>query len=196
MLTGGKVIPAEIGETSRAGESRAILVVDDEERLRRALERSLCRGNWQTYAAASGEEALCLLKKKKIDLVVTDLSMPGMDGMALVRSIKRTVPSTKVIIITAYGSSESMQEAEALGVGCYLAKPFDLSYLKSRVNELLLAGKTSGPPCAESRCRGKVQGWQILCSAAGTALGTIACLFRVISRGIKPRTVMGAAGRV
>ena len=126
---------------------------------------------------------------------MTDLFMPGMGGMALAKSVKRLNPGMKIILITAYGSAESRQEAEALGVGCYLAKPFDLSYLKSKVSELLLAGETSGSVCTESPCRGRAQSWRILFSAAGAALGAIARPSRVVLPFIKPRIFMGAAGR-
>lgn len=124
-------------------EARTILVVDDEERLRKALARSLAQENCQVLTAASGDEAIRILEETKIDLVITDLVMPGMDGMMLVRNIKRTHPSVRTIIITAYGTDESRHEAEALGVSCYLAKPFDLSYLRSKVRELIFGGETA-----------------------------------------------------
>lgn len=125
------------------GQTHTILIVDDKERLRKGLARSLSREGCRTLTAASAEEALALSKERRIDLVITDLVMPGMDGMALIRKFKSAVPGIKTIIITAYGSAESMQEAEELGVACYLAKPFDLPHLKSRVNELL-AGTVEG----------------------------------------------------
>ncbi len=138
-----QIDPAEINRMPSARRTQTILIVDDKERLRKGLARSLRRESCRTLTAASGEEALALSKGRKIDLVITDLVMPGMDGMALIRNIKSAVPGIEAIIITAYGSAESMQEAEELGVACYLAKPFDLSHLKSRVNELL-AGKDEG----------------------------------------------------
>jgi DNA-binding response OmpR family regulator len=78
--------------------------------------------------------------------LITELVIPGMDGMALIRRVRDTCDAIRTIIITAYGSSESMAEAETLGVSHYLAKPFDLSELKSRVDELL----ASGGPCPSS----------------------------------------------
>ncbi len=181
---------------TRTDERRTILIVDDEERLRRALQRSLRQGNWQTKSAASGEEALGLLKQQRIDLVITDLVMPGMDGMSLVRNIKRTVSSTKVILLTAYGSAESMEEAEALGVDCYLEKPFDLAYLKSRVNELLPAGETSEASCSEPGGWGGPRALRFICSAGGKTTAVIVALPRQALQVIRPRNVMLAAGRV
>ena len=173
-----------------------ILIVDDEERLRKALGRSLSQEGHQTLAAASAEEALGLLNEREIDLVITDLVMTGMDGIALVKRIKHTEPGMKVIIITAYGSAESMQEAEELGVACYLAKPFDLSYLKSIVNALLPAGKTPELSCEPPSRAGQCQGVCCLASAAaGRTLGWAAALPRRILRCIRPANVMFALGR-
>jgi DNA-binding response OmpR family regulator len=120
-----------------AGKAHTILIVDDQKRLRKGLARSLSQGAFRTLTAASGEDALRLLEKRKVDLVITDLVMPGMDGMTLVRNIRKSTRHVEVVIITAYGSAESMQEAEKLGVAHYLAKPFDLPDLKSKVKELL-----------------------------------------------------------
>ncbi|MHC4695777.1 MAG: response regulator [Planctomycetota bacterium] len=182
--------------TSSTGETRTILIVDDEERLRRALERSLCQGNWQTQAAACGEEALGILQQEHVDLVITDLVMPGMDGMRLVRKIKSAVPDTEVIILTAYGSPESMDEAEKLGVGGYLAKPFDLAYLKSKVNELLAASEVSGASCSELSCRAAPRVLRVLCSGSGKTMAVIVALPRQALHCIRPRYVLLAAGRV
>ncbi len=173
-------------------ETHTMLIVDDEERLRKGLARSLAHGTRRTLTAASGEEALSLLKGRKIDLVITDLVMPGMDGMTLVGNIKSTAPSTKMIIITAYGSAESMQEAEELGVACYLAKPFDLSRLKSSVNELL-AGEIL--PRGESSCSRAHCPLRSVCLAGGRTVGAAVGLSRKALPYVRPRNVMLALGR-
>jgi two-component system, response regulator, stage 0 sporulation protein F len=152
-----------------SGKTHTILIVDDEERLRKALERSFRQEGYQTRAATSGEEALALLQKEKVDLLIADLVMPGMDGMTLVRSVRGFDPGMKVIILTAYGSAESMAEAEALGVAHYLTKPFDLFHLKSRVKMLLKApGVWSG--------QGSSIG--LVCSSIGKAFGVVVSLPR------------------
>jgi len=187
-------VPAEINEVSSPDEPRAILVVDDEERLRKALVRSLGQENCRALAAASGEEAVRTLEKRKIDLVITDLVMPGMDGMTLVRKIKSADPSIEAIIITAYGSAESEQAAKALGVSCYLAKPFDLPHLKSKVNELLFAGKAARASSPEAILWGAPRALGSLCSASGKTLGVIASLSRKAVQHIKPGNLVRAAG--
>ncbi len=181
---------------SATDESRAILIVDDEERLRKALERSLCQGRCRAQAVASAEEALASLTQRKIDLVITDLVMPGMDGLGLVRRIRSTYPGTKTIIITAYGSAESRQEAKALGVAYYLAKPFDLSYLRSRVNELLQVPEGWELGCHESRRWAAGRASHSVCSAAGKAVGAVTSLSRKTLRCLSPRSATVAAGKV
>lgn len=181
---------------SGPGEPRAILVVDDEERLRRALVRSLGRENRQVLAAASGDEALRILEQRSVALVITDLVMPGMDGMALVRSIRNSAPDTRIIIITAYGSAESREEARALGVSCYLAKPFDLSHLKSKVNELLSVSEAAAAPGCAPEPRRAGAAARSLCLVAGKTLGLVGGLSRRALECIRPDNVMRTAGRV
>jgi two-component system response regulator (stage 0 sporulation protein F) len=177
---------------SGAGESQTVLVVDDEERLRKGLARSLGQDGRRALAAASGNQALDLLKRERVDLVVTDLVMPGMDGMTLVRNIRETDPSVKVIVITAYGSPSSMQEAEELGVASYMAKPFALSRLKSVVDELL-AGRNSRP--VGSACPRRHRGLCTVCLAGGNALRSAFGLSRKALSYVRPRNVIVALGK-
>ena len=177
---------------SIAGKVRTLLIVDDEERLRKAMERSFRQEGYQTWTAASGEEALTLLRgEKKVDLVITDLVMPGMDGMALVRAIRDFDPGMKVIILTAYGSDESMTEAEALGVAYYLSKPFDLFHLKSRVERLLkahAAGElTYGGQASRAFC--------LICSTVGKAVGAVVELPRKALPYVQPERLVFTAGK-
>ena len=196
-MPAGDVVPAENKGMSGTHELPTVLVVDDEERLRKALSRSLRQEKWRTYAAASGAEALGVLRERKIDLVITDLVMPGMDGMTLVRRIRRADPGMKVIIITAYGSTESMAEAEALGVSCYLAKPFDLSHLKSKVKELLSGFEAArGSSSSGPSQWGRSDALRSACSGAGKMLGGLVGVSRKVLACISPRNVLLAARRV
>ncbi|MHC4662681.1 MAG: response regulator [Planctomycetota bacterium] len=195
-MTAAKAHRAKSNRRSNNSELYTILIVDDEERLRKALGRSLSRKNCRTLTTVSGEEALALLKKKKIDLVITDLVMPGIDGMTLVRKIKSADSNMKIIIITAYGSTESMQEAEQLGVNCYMSKPFDLSYLKSRVNEMLTAGVASKPSREVQKGRRKHRGVHCLWFASGKTFGVATRLPQKALQIISPRNVIFVLGKV
>ncbi len=177
---------------SGAAERQTVLIVDDEERLRKGLARSLEQEGRRALAASSGHQALDLLKHERVDLVVTDLVMPGMDGMTLVRNIRDIDPSVKVIVITAYGSASSKQEAEELGVASYMAKPFALSRLKSVVDELL-AG--SSPRCLGSARPNGRPGLCTVCIAGGNALRSAFGLSRKAFSYVSPRNVMVVLGK-
>ena len=137
--------------------------------------------------ATSGNEALALLQAEKVDLVITDLVMPGMDGMTLVRAIRNSDPGMKVIILTAYGSVESMAESKTLGVAHYLTKPFDLFHLKSRV-KMLLRGPE--PVCGGDRARTLYA----VCSVVGKAAGMVSALPRKALPYVQPERWIVAAG--
>jgi CheY-like chemotaxis protein len=190
-----------------------ILVVDDEERLRRALGRSLSLEGCRTFVARSGEEALGIVKEKKVDLIITDLAMPGMDGMALVRTVKKDRPDLRTIILTAYGTPDSRQEAEALGVDCFLAKPFDLSGLKARVAELLphrpapvgpapvrtvparTASSTRVPTRGKAAPRKPYGVVGLLCFRGGRTVGMAALLTRKTTSCLHPMSVLYGLGK-
>lgn len=81
-----------------------VLVVDDDEPNRVTLERILVREGYATFHAASGREALEILRAKSVDLVLTDLKMPGMTGIDLLKAIRTLDPDVEVVVMTAYGT--------------------------------------------------------------------------------------------
>ena len=103
-----------------------ILIVDDEKNMCRSLE-ILLEGetNCKTFSVTSAEAAIKVLDKTDYDLVVTDLTMPGMNGMELLRYIKEHYSQTQVIMMTAYSSVQSAIEAIKNGAYDYLLKPFN-----------------------------------------------------------------------
>jgi len=101
-----------------------ILVVDDEEGIRRQLTAILREEGYSAESAANGTEAIALMKKQYFDIVITDLMMPGIDGMELLRHIKKDYPNTVVVMITAHGSERIAVEAIKAGAYDYIPKPF------------------------------------------------------------------------
>jgi DNA-binding NtrC family response regulator len=102
---------------------RNVLVVDDQEVVRMSYLRSLGSAQCEVETVPDGNEALRALERHPFDLVTLDLRMPGMDGMAVLRTIKERWPESEVIVITGYPSIESAKEAIRLGASDYLAKP-------------------------------------------------------------------------
>lgn len=100
-----------------------ILVVDDNPEHREALARIFGRHGYRATVAADGAEALGILAEADVDLVITDLRMPRVGGLALLREIQKHHPGIPVIIITAYGDSISAIEAAGWGAAAFLQKP-------------------------------------------------------------------------
>ncbi len=106
-----------------------ILVVDDEELYRRALERILSRAGHSVVAARDATEALSVVAGQPVDLVIADIRMPGINGLELVRQIQDAAPDLPCIVVTGYGSAEHSVEALRAGAFWYLEKPFDQAHL-------------------------------------------------------------------
>lgn len=119
--------------------ARRLLIVDDEETLTFSLYQSfiLSKKDYEVATAGSGEEALEKMGEEPFDLVLTDIFMPGISGLDLLREIKTNYPSTDVIMMTAYGSSEKKEEAATFGAAHYVEKPFDMKNLKELVFNIL-----------------------------------------------------------
>ena len=100
-----------------------VLVVDDEEVVRLGYRRVLSGDGFCVMSAGGGTEALELMADKRFDVVLLDLRMPGMDGLAVLRAIKDRWPESEVVVVTGYPSLETAKEAVKLGAYDYLAKP-------------------------------------------------------------------------
>ncbi len=114
-----------------------ILVVDDDQGMREFLEILLVREGYEVSSASGGKEAISLCKKHKFDLAITDLKMPRVDGIDVLKSIKEISPETMVILITAYASGETAVAAMKEGAHDYLEKNFDVEDLKAVIKDAL-----------------------------------------------------------
>lgn len=112
-----------------------ILVVDDEPLVRRFLKEALVRKNYQVDDAENAKKGYGLIKEKKYDLVISDLKMPDMTGIELLKKIKEETPSTLVIIMTAFGTIENAVEAMKLGAFNYLIKPFSPDAIEALIDK-------------------------------------------------------------
>src|SRR6266404_5152200 len=108
-----------------------VLVVDDEQSLRKVLAATLQREGYEVSVCSDGEEAISALERDGADVVVTDLVMPRMDGLTLLRKVVARHPDVPVIVVTAHGRIDSAVEAMKAGAFDFLAKPFDHGELKA-----------------------------------------------------------------
>lgn len=114
-----------------------ILIIDDDTSLRRVLEYNLQEEGYEVQAASSGEEGLYWFGQLQPSLVITDMKMPGMDGLLVLKSIKERSPETLVIILTAFGTVDVAVEAMKAGAHDYITKPFNREELKLTVKKAL-----------------------------------------------------------
>jgi len=128
--------PAMARPTETAGHQPArILVVDDELSMRELLSIVLKREGYQVLLADNGQAALDVLKQEPIDLLISDIKMPDMSGVDVLRAAKAVDQDVLAIMVTAFASTETAVEAMRLGACDYLSKPFDIDVLKMKVRE-------------------------------------------------------------
>ena len=118
-------------------EKKQVLIVDDEPNLRKILAAQLSRDGYEVLLAEDGEQGLTMLRENHIDLIVTDLKMPKVDGMTLLREALRESPDLPIVMITAHGTVDTAVEALKLGAFDYLTKPFDKDEVRQVVAKAL-----------------------------------------------------------
>jgi heterodisulfide reductase subunit A2 len=121
---------------------KPILVVDDEAIVRESIRDWLKDAGYEVSVAESGEEALKLIQKQNFGVMILDLRLPGMSGIEVLKKVKLTQPSIKSIIITAYPTMLTQEEASKLGAIDYLVKPVFPDKLEDLIRETV--GKAEG----------------------------------------------------
>ena len=133
-----------------------ILLVDDEKVILSVLARELRLKNYTVSIAAGGEEALTLLKSACFDAVITDLDMPDIDGISVLKVSKQQAPQTCVLILTGYGDMNSAIDALRLGADDYLIKPCDIdelciAWIGAWKKNICSPNSNSGIHCSEKK---------------------------------------------
>ncbi|MFD1735150.1 response regulator [Bacillus salitolerans] len=117
--------------------SEKILIVDDQFGIRILLNEVFNKEGYNTFQAANGFQALEIVDKHSPDLVLLDMKIPGMDGIEILKRMKAVDPDIQVIIMTAYGELDMIQEAKELGAITHFAKPFDIDEIREAVKKHL-----------------------------------------------------------
>ena len=115
----------------------SILVCEDDFAIKTMISTKLKQENYSVYTVQNGREALNLMEKQQIDLVISDIMMPEMDGYEFVQTLRETKHTLPILMITAKSQLESLEEAFKLGVDDYMVKPLRLEELVLRVKALL-----------------------------------------------------------
>ncbi|MGQ0650721.1 MAG: sigma 54-interacting transcriptional regulator [Betaproteobacteria bacterium] len=165
--------------------SQAILLVDDDRDLLQLIAMRLGAAGYAVTAVRSGEAALASLAAARPQLVVTDLRMEGMDGMALFDAIHRDSPSLPVVILTAHGTIPEAVAATRRGVFSFLTKPFEPKVLLDTVAEAM---RLSSPPS------GEVEGWRAEIITRSPAMEDLLSQARRVAASGASVCVFGASG--
>jgi DNA-binding NtrC family response regulator len=119
------------------GRMPTILIVEDEAKMRRLLELNLGEDGFTTLSAGDAEGGLKLLREHSVDLVVTDLKLPGMNGLEFLQAVKRQNAALPVVVMTAFGTVETAVEAMKAGASDYVLKPFSLNEMRMKIRREL-----------------------------------------------------------
>lgn len=114
-----------------------ILIVDDQYGIRILLNEVFQKEGYDTFQAANGAQAIEIAKKESPDLVILDMKIPGMDGIEILKRLKKIDQDISVIIMTAYGELDMIQEAKNLGALDHFTKPFDIDEIRKAVKDYI-----------------------------------------------------------
>jgi CheY-like chemotaxis protein len=155
---------------------RKVLIVDDEETLTWSMAKSLSKDKdkFEVIIANNGSEAINLLRRNEIDIVISDIRMPDINGLDLLVKIRKEYPQTRVIIMTAYGSSDVQKEANRRGSLFYVEKPFEISDIRKIIIDLIAKKKGF---------QGKVFGLQLTDIIQMNCLGRLTTALIIIKDG-------------
>lgn len=123
-------------------KKRKLLIVDDQTGIRVLLGEVFKEEGYETFMAPNGKEAIEITNREAPELVLLDMKIPGMDGLEILKRIKAIDPKIKVIMMTAYGELDVIEETKASGALMHFTKPFDIDELRAAVNTHYESGGT------------------------------------------------------
>jgi len=118
-------------------KKRRILVIEDDEEMRSLLEDFIEEEGYGVDSVGDGSEAFRKLAKGSFDLIITDIRMPGLNGLDILPGLKQIQPGIPIIVITAFGSEEVQRRALTRGADAYLEKPLHLEQLRTLIQEMV-----------------------------------------------------------
>lgn len=156
-----------------SSRATVVLVVDDEESMRHYLSKTFAREGYDVVVARDGPEALALAQGKAPDVALLDVRMPGMDGVALMRSLRASFPDLPVVLMTGYGSVPHALAAMKQGANDYVTKPLRVDAVKAAVAKALASRASERPRTVRDAAAGSAapvaEPARIAPAAAGSA---------------------------
>jgi DNA-binding response OmpR family regulator len=137
--------------TVSASRRRTILVVDDEPEMQALFERILSAEGADLLGARTGAEALAIARRTRLDLVILDIKLPDVSGTEVLRRLRKRDESLPVIMVTSYGSADTVCTSMRLGAFDYVTKPFNIREIRRVVREALTSGAPEAAPPVASR---------------------------------------------
>jgi len=125
---------------------KTILIVDDDDQLRKSFHKLLVEEGYAVHTAASGEAGLKMVRENPPDLVILDVMLPGMNGLEAFQAMHAVEPKLPVIVMTAFGTTETAIEATKLGAYEYVLKPFEIPDMLELIKKALEAGRFMRSP--------------------------------------------------
>jgi two-component system, NtrC family, response regulator AtoC len=171
-----------------------ILVVDDEANLRRVLSAQLSRDGYEVHTAEDGEQAIEFIREHHVDLVISDLRMPKLGGMDLLRWAQNEEPKLPVMILTAHGTVDTAVEALKIGAVDYISKPFDQEEVRRLVRKALQVGELSHRDASHPGARGLPEGTRFGIIGAGKAVRDLYALVERVADTPTTVLVTGESG--
>src|SRR5438128_1181140 len=156
-----------------------ILIVEDEPKMRRLLEISLEEDGHAVHTAAEAETGLKCLRREAIDLVLTDLKLPGMNGLDFLQEAKRINAGLPIVVMTAYGSVETAVDAMKAGASDYVLKPFTMAEMKLVIRKELDVQKVRDENHSLREALGKRYHYQNIVARSGRMQEVLAIVARV-----------------
>ncbi len=133
MAESGAEVASSVGRPTAV----SVLIVDDEDASRNLCRDVVADSGWRARTASTTEQATEILEQSGIDVVITDLRVPQLGGLELLKRIRETYPQTAVIVLTQYGTIESAVEATRNGAADYVTKPFHISELRAKLDRVV-----------------------------------------------------------
>ena len=137
-------------------QSTKILVIDDESRICDNVEKILTKSNFEVSKAVSAKQAMEKMAKEAFSLLISDIVMPETDGLELLRMVKEQWPLTKVIMMTAYASTDTAMKAIRMGALDYVPKPFTPDELRTTVMKAISGELVEAPQTGREKMRGRM----------------------------------------